>query len=219
MKRIISLILILSLLFSIIACSGQGKLIKGVPEQGQSLLIYTNSGKIYEGLFIKKDNEKLIYIDKVTHKAETLENKDITKIKTSNKFYDFEGNEITEANIGDERGYSRTLGYGVGGFTLGTAVGFGIGLILQSTSAIAPIYPMILMALSGTYFFGAMGNDSDREVAIKNVRDKRFAKSKDKFDKELDDTKKLIESKKKEKERILKEIEKKKKEKGLQKDN
>jgi hypothetical protein len=219
MQKIISFILILSLLFSIIACSGQGQLIKGTPEQGQSLVIYKGDGKIYEGLFIKKDAEKLIYIDNTTHKAETLRNNEITKIISSNKFYDFEGNEITEANISYERGYSRTLGYGVGGFTLGTAAGFGLGLILQSAFSIAPIYPMIVMALGGTFVFGVMGNNSDREVAIKNVRDERFAKSKDKFDKELDDTKKLIESKKKEKERILKEIEKKKKEKGPQGDN
>lgn len=219
MKKTISVTLILSLLFSIVACSGQRELITGIPDQGQSLIIYTNSGKIFEGLFIKKDGEKLIYIDKDTHKAETLLNSEITKLQVSNKFYDFDGNEITEKNISDERGYSRTLGYGVGGFTLGTAVGFGIGLILQSTSSIAPIYPMIAMALGGTFLFGNMGNTSDRDVAIKNVRDKRFAKSKDKFDKELENTKKLIEDKKKEKQRILEEIEKKKREKNLQKDN
>jgi hypothetical protein len=219
MHKIISLVLIFSLLFSMIACSGQGKLIKGTPEQGQSLIIHTKNGRIYEGLFIKKDNEKFIYIDKETHKAETLDNVSITKIKISNKYYDFEGNEITESNIGEERGYSRTLGYGVGGFTLGTVIGFGIGIILQSTNSIRPIIPMIVMALGGTYYFADKGNDSDREVAIKNVRDKRFAKSKDKFDKELEETKKLIESKKKEKERIQQEIEKKKKEKRLQKDN
>lgn len=184
MKKTISLLLIFSMLFSIVACSGQGKLISGTPDQGQSLVIYKNDGKIFEGLFIKKDSEKLIYIDKNTHKAETLLNTEITKMQISNKFYDFEGNEITEGNISAERGYSRTLGYGVGGFTLGTAVGFGIGLILQSTSAIAPIYPMIAMALGGTFLFGTLGNDSDREVAIKSVRDKRFANSKDKFDKD-----------------------------------
>jgi len=219
MKRLISLVLIFSLLISIIACSGQGKLIKGTPEKGQSLIIYENSGKIYEGLFLKRDSEKLIYIDKDTHKAETIENIDISKVEKSKKNYDFEGNEITEANMSNERGYSRTLGYGIGGFTLGTAVGFGIGLILQSTSSIAPIYPMIVMALGGTYFFADMGNDSDKEIAIKSVRDKRFAKSKDKFEKELEDTKKLIESKKKEKKRLKKEIEKKKKEKSQQKDS
>jgi len=177
MKRLISLVLIFSLLISIIACSGQGKLIKGTPEKGQSLIIYENSGKIYEGLFLKRDSEKLIYIDKDTHKAETIENIDISKVEKSKKNYDFEGNEITEANMSNERGYSRTLGYGIGGFTLGTAVGFGIGLILQSTSSIAPIYPMIVMALGGTYFFADMGNDSDKEIAIKSVRDKRFARA------------------------------------------
>ena len=192
MKKIISSFIIISLLFSIIACSGQGKLIKDTPEQGQSLVIYTKDGKIHEGLFIKKDDERLIFIDKDSHKAETIENTEISKIVESNRYYDFEGNEITETNISDERGHSRTLGYGVGGFTLGTAVGFGIGLILQSTSSIAPIYPMIVMALGGTYFFGDMGNTSDTEVAIKEVRDKRFAKSKDKFEKELEETKNLI---------------------------
>ena len=219
MKKIISLVLIISLLFSIIACSGQGKLIKDSPQQGQSLVIYTKDGKIHEGLFIKKDEERLIFINKESHKAETIENAEISKIVESIRFYDFEGNDITESIISDERGHSRTLGYGVGGFTLGTAVGFGLGLILQSTSSIAPIYPMIVMALGGTYFFGDMGNTGDREVAIKNVRDKRFAKSKDKFDKELEETKKLIKEKKKEKARLQKEIENKKKDKSLQKDN
>ena len=94
MKKLISIILIFSFLFSMIACSGQGKLITDTPEQGQSLVIYTNDGKIYEGLFIKKDDERLIFIDKDSHKAETIENSEISKIIESNKYYDFEGNEI-----------------------------------------------------------------------------------------------------------------------------
>jgi len=219
MKKLITLVLIISLVFSIVACSGQGQLIKGMPEQGQSVVIHTSSGKIHEGLFIKADQGRLIYIDKETLKAETVDNTEITKIIISNKHYDFEGNEITDANISDERDYSRTLGYGVGGFALGTAAGFGIGLILQSTSSIAPIIPMAVIALGGATYFGIMGNSSDKEVAIKDVRDKRFVNTKDKFEKELEQTKKLIEAKKKEKERLQKEIDIKDKEKNLKKDD
>ncbi len=58
-----------------------------------------------------------------------------------------------------------------------------------------------------------MGYKSDTEVAIKSVRDKRFAKSKGKFEKELEETKKLIEAKKKEKVRLQNEIENTKKDK------
>jgi hypothetical protein len=212
MKKLISLILVLTLLFSIFSCSGGSKLVKDMPDQGQSLVIYTKDGKIYEGLFIKKDSEKLIFIDKDSHKAEVMKTTEISKIVESNKYYDFEGEEITEANISEERGYGRTMGYGVGGFTLGTAVGFGIGLVLQSTSSVAPIIPMAILALGGTYYFADMGNSSDRQVAIKNIRDYRFAQSKDKLEKKLEDTKKLIEEKKKEKERLQKELENKKKE-------
>jgi len=219
MKKLISLVLIISLVFSIIACSSNGQLIKGTPEQGQSVVIYTKPGQIKEGLFIKIDNEQIIYIDKDTHKAETVHVGVIDYFKVSNKHYDFEGKEITDSNISNERGYSRTLGYGVGGLALGTAVGFGIGLILQSTSSIAPIIPMAVMALGGSAYFGIMGNTSDKEVALKEVRDKRFAKSKDKFEKELEQTKKLIEAKKKEKARIQKEIDTKKKDKNPKKDD
>jgi len=219
MKKIISSILIITLLFSIIACSSQGQLIKGIPEQGQSVVIHTKPGQIKEGLFIKLDNEQIIYIDKDTHKAETIHNGLIDYYKIANKHYDFEGNEITDANISDERGYGRTLGYGFGGFALGTAVGFGIGLVLQSTSSIAPIIPMSVIALGGATYFGIMGNSSDKEVAIKDVRDKRFVNTKDKFEKELEQTKKLIEAKKKEKERLQKEIDIKDKEKNLKKDD
>lgn len=211
MRKIISLVLIFSLLFSVIACSGQGKLINGTPEQGESVVIYTESGQIKEGLFIKIDENQVIYIDKDTHKAETIQKGLIDHINLSDKHYDFEGNPITETDISNERGYGRTMGYGIGGFTLGTAVGFGIGLILQSTSSVAPIYPMAVLALGGGYYFGSMGNSSDVDVAIKSVRDRRFAKTKDKFEKELEQTKKLIEEKKKEKERLQKEIDQKKK--------
>jgi len=170
MKKLITLVLIISLVFSIIACSGQGQLIKGTPEQGQSVVIHTKSGQIKEGLFIKVDSEQIIYIDKETHKAETIHKGLIDYYKISDKHYDFEGNEITDANISDERGYGRTLGYGFGGFALGTAVGFGIGLVLQSTSSIAPIIPMAVIALGGSAYFGVMGNSSDKEIAIKDVR-------------------------------------------------
>jgi hypothetical protein len=213
MKKFISIILIITLLFSIIACSGQGKLIKDTPEQGQSLVIYTKDGKIHEGLFIKKDDERLIFIDKDSHKAETIENSDISKVIESKRYYDFEGNEITDSNISSERGYSRTAGYGVGGLFLGAAVGFGVGIILQKQEIAAPLVPMVALGLGGAYFFADMGYKSDTEVAIKTVRDRRFAKSKDKFEKELEETKKLIEAKKKEKVRLQNEIENTKKDK------
>ena len=218
MKKIISSILIITLLFSLIACSSQGQLIKGMPEQGQSVVIHTKPGQIKEGLFIKLDSEQIIYIDKDTHKAETIHNGLIDYFKIADKHYDFEGNEITDKDIGDERGYGRTFGYGVGGFALGAALGFGVGIILQKSEITAPIVPMISLGLGGAYLFGDMGYKSDTEIAIKEVRDKRFTKSKDKFEKELEQTKKLIEAKKKEKERLQNEIEK-KKEKSLKKDN
>jgi len=43
-------------------------------------------------------------------------------------------------------------------------------LVLQSTSSIAPIIPMAVIALGGSAYFGVMGNSSDKEIAIKDVR-------------------------------------------------
>ncbi len=212
MKKIIIIVLISILLLQLISCSSQGKLINGIPDRGTSVAIFQKNGKISEGLFIKDEQSHIIYIDRESHKAEKIESTNITKIERSFSIYDFEANKITNTDIGNEKGSSRLLGYGLGGFALGTAVGFGIGAVLAS-SGVPLLYPMLAGALTGTYFFGAMGHKSDKDEAIKNIRNKRFAKSKGKLQKELDETRKLIEEKKKEKEKIIKEMESKKKDK------
>lgn len=212
MKKTITVILIFTLLLQLISCASQGKLIKGIPERGESVIIVKKNGIMLEGLFIKNDNTQYIYIDNKTHKAEKIEKSEIKRIERSSKIYDFEGNNISRTDIGNEKSNSRMLGYGTGGFAIGTAVGFGIGALLAS-SGVPLLYPMLAGAVTGTYYFGSMGSDSDRDEAIKNIRNERFEISKDKLQKELDETRKLIEEKKKEKEKLIKEMELKKKKK------
>jgi len=219
MKKIISILMIISLILNLAACSGNEKLIKGSPEQGVSIVVYMNNGKILEGLSIKDDESTLIYIDNVSHKAEKLQKTDISRIQRSNTVYDFDGIPISKNEIKESKGIGKTLGYGAGGFVLGTAVGFGIGIILLSAGSIAPIYPMLACGLGGGYYFGLEGDESETEDAIKEIRDNRFEKSKEKLEKELKDTQNLIEQKELEKEKLLKEIEQKKNEKNVKKDS
>jgi hypothetical protein len=181
------------------------------------VVLVTRDGKSHEGLYIKSDNTQIIYIDNVTHQAEKLYPNDIRKIAKSNTIYDFEAKPITKVDINKQKRYSRTIGYTIGGFALGTGAGFGVAALLAS-SGVPLLYPMLAGALGGAYFFGVMGSESDREIAIKEIRDKRFAVSKQRLQKELSETRQIIEKKQKEKEKILKEIEEKKREKDSSKD-
>jgi len=181
------------------------------PVSGESVSIVMKNGKIFEGVLLKKEGTELRYVDVSSHKPEKLVFDEIRSISKANKKYDFEGNIISEKDIDEKKGITKTLGYGFGGIVLGAAAGFGVGLILAASNSGGFIYPMIGLGLAGGIYFGLKGSDSDYEDAFYEVRRERYEITREKLKKELADEKQKLEEQKLEKEKLLKELKSKKK--------
>ena len=122
--------------------------------------------------------------------------------------YDLEGNVITDDQISDAKGMSKTLAYGFGGLVLGAAVGFGVGALMQSED-IAIGIPMAILGVTGAVYFGIMGSNSDKEDAIDDIRAERYEVSQAELRKKLEQEKKRLEEQKQKQEELKKDMEKK----------
>jgi len=127
---------------------------------------------------------KLKYIDIQSNRPEDLDISKIKSISYADKVYDLEGNVITDGQISDAKGMSKTFAYGFGGLVLGAAVGFGVGALMQSDD-IAIGVPMAIFGVLGGVYFGIMGSNSDREDAIDDIRAERYEVSQVELKKEI----------------------------------
>ena len=174
MKRFVVSILLCSLIFSIYNCSSSRKISVDNPPIGESVQMALVDGTTVSGVILQKEGQELRYIDVVSHKPELIGLQKIRSIIKSGKIYDLEGNQITEKQIADQKGLTKTVAYGAGGLVLGAAVGFGVGLIMLSNDIGKPIYPMSVLGLGGAIYFGIRGANSDRDDAIDDIRSARY---------------------------------------------
>jgi hypothetical protein len=209
MKKIISGVLLICFFNFIIGCSSSIRVDK--PPIGESVVINLDDGSKREGVILKKEGSILKYIDTQTHRPEDLDINKIKSIGYADKVYDLEGNVITDDQISDTKGMSKTLAYGFGGLVLGAAVGFGVGALMQSED-IAIGVPMAILGVAGAVYFGIMGSNSDKEDAIDDIRAERYEVSQAELKKKLQQEKKRLEDQKQKQEQLKKDIEKKEQE-------
>ncbi len=209
MKKIIAGVLLVSLINLFVGCGGSSLRVDK-PPIGESVEIQLIDGSSRRGVILKKEGNKLLYMDADSQKPEDLDVKKIKAIVKANKVYDLEGKVITEDQISNVKGISKTLAYGFGGFVLGVAVGFGVAAIANSQDAdIAPIYPMAGFGVLGGIYFGIQGSESDREDAIDEIRESRYEDSQAKLRKRLEDEKQRLLEQQKKQEELKKDLKKK----------
>lgn len=208
MKKIITGVLVISMFNLFLGCGGSSIRIDK-PTIGASVEIKMVDGSTRSGVILKKVGAKILYMDADSQRPEEIEEKKIKSIVKSNKVYDLQGKTITEEQISDEKSLSKTLVYGLGGFVLGAAVGFGVSVIANSQDAdIAPIYPMAGLGVLGAIYFGAQGAESDREDAIDLIRETRYKETQLQLRQRLEEEKKRLEEQQKKQEELKKELKK-----------
>ena len=190
---------------------GVGETMEVAFDGPDGVVINLVDGSTKEGVILKKEGLKIKYIDIQTHRPEDIDISEIKSIGYADKVYDLEGNVITDDQIGDAKGMSKTLAYGFGGLVLGAAVGFGIGALMQSDD-IAIGVPMAILGVAGGVYFGLKGSTSDKEDAIDDIRAERYEVSQAELKKKLENEKKRLEDQKQKQEQLKKDIEKKKQE-------
>jgi len=206
MKKFISGVLLICFFNFIIGCSSSIRVDK--PPIGESVVINLDDGSKREGVILKKEGTILKYIDTQTHRPEDLDINTIKSIGYAGKVYDLEGNVITDDQISDAKGISKTLAYGFGGLVLGAAVGFGVGALMESETVAIGV-PMAILGAAGAVYFGIMGSNSDREDAIDDIRTERYEVSQKELQKKLESEKKRLEKQKEKQEQLKKDLEKK----------
>lgn len=209
MKKIISGVLIVGIFNLIIGC-GSSSIRIDEPPIGESVVIMLIDGTSTEGVILKRVGDQIKYIDYQTHRPEDLEIKKIKSLTYADKVYDLEGNVISEDKISDEKGMSKTLAYGAGGFVLGAAVGFGVGALINSADeSVALGIPMAGFGILGGIYFGIMGSNSDREDAIDDIRAERYEVSQSELRKKLEDEKQRLEQQKTKQNKMKEDLKKK----------
>jgi hypothetical protein len=206
MKRTISGVLLICFLNFIVGCSSSIRVDK--PPIGESVVIKLDDGSTREGVILKKEGTVLKYIDTQSHRPEDLDVGKIKSIGYADKVYDLEGNVVTDEQISDAKGMSKTFAYGFGGLVLGAAVGFGVGALMKSENVAIGV-PMAILGVAGAVYFGIQGSNSDKEDAIDDIRAKRYEESQTELKKKLEYEKKRLEEQKKKQDERKKELEKK----------
>ena len=201
-RKITSVIALLALLAQI-ACSGSRAISLDDPDPQASARIILKDGSTREGIIVKKDKDRLVYVDAETHKAEHLDLAKINKMYESDRVYDFSAKPIPDSEVRAYKSTKKTWLYGAGGLVLGLAAGFGVGLLIVSADeeqTLAANIAMGTLGVAGAWIFASIGAGQDYQDAVFKARKARYQVEKQQMEKE----KKELEKLKKEKERLLK---------------
>ncbi|RMH63070.1 MAG: hypothetical protein D6677_08220 [Calditrichaeota bacterium] len=194
------------------SCVGKRELTTEHPYSQASVVIHLKDGNQKKGIVLKKEKDTLIYVDADSHNKESVSYENIRELTEAPEIYDFEGYPIPRAEISAAKGWNSRLLYGGGGFVLGAAAGFGVGIGLVANGVEAdPLISIVTLGLVSGIYFGYKGNEVDYEDAAFAVRKARYKKSKAKRDKAIEEAKRKLREQQRKKEELLRKIEEKKK--------
>lgn len=205
MKNVITFVLIISVVNLIIGC-GSSVINLDDPPIGESVVIKLIDGTQKEGVILKKVGTVIKYVDAQSHKPEDLDVKKIKGVVYADKVYDLEGNVITDEKISEEKSSKKTIVYGLGGFVLGAAAGFGVGALMAESVAL--IYPMAALGIVGAVYFGIKGSQNARDDAIDDIRSSRYESSQAKLREKLESEKKRLLEQKDKQDKLKKDLQK-----------
>ena len=198
-------LLIIATLFS---CSAPRYLEINDIKSETSVKIYTSGGNVIEGLITGRSETEVTFVNQADHQAQTFPIDDIRRIEKSDKNFDFQGNLISDAEIGQHKSSRNGWGYAIGGATLGGLFGILVGLpFWYAESGIPPYFTGGIGATAGSILFGLRGIQKDRENAIETVRYLREREMD--LQKEKDEEERRLEEVRKQKEELEKKISKK----------
>ena len=204
MKKSFILILFVLVAVSLNSCaSGRISAVREAKPQSSVKMTLTD-GSVKEGVLFKGNKEQLFFVNAATHKTDTVLYDAIKKMEYLNRYLDFNGSEMSRAEINTHKGVKKTLLYGGGGLILGAAAGSGVAIALfapqkngDTGNSDAAIGTIAGLGTVGALVFGWVGSNADFEDAVFNTRKARYMLEK----KEMDKKRKELERLKKEQKR------------------
>ncbi|MGD9486727.1 MAG: hypothetical protein AB7W47_01775 [Calditrichaceae bacterium] len=213
MKKLIIWVFSVIIVIVLTGCAGSKSVNRENPKSLTSAKISLQDGTTREGIILKRDGSKLIYVDSGSHSKETLGYEKISKIEKSDQIYDFEAYAIPLSTVKEYERSNRIFSYAAGGFILGTALGTGVGIsLIASDVDIKMPVPMAVFGITGAYYFGKLGSKRAFEDAVYEAQKFRYEISKEKRARLINDEKNKLKEQQKQKEELLKRLEEKGKE-------
>lgn len=171
-KERIYIFLVPMLIISLLAsCSAPRYLELNDVKKETSVRIYLAGGDVIEGLITGRSESEITFVNEKDHQSQTLPINDIRRIEKSAKNFDFRGNLISDAEIGQYKSNRNAWGYAIGGAALGGLFGIVVALpFWYADAGIPPYFTGGIGAIAGSIFFGIRGVQKDREIAVQNVR-------------------------------------------------
>lgn len=200
MRKIIWTVILVSLFLLVSGCGSSRAVSKSNPVSQASVRIQLKDGTNREGIIVKGDTTKLVYVDSKSHHAENIYFADIKFIQKLSSYFDFDGNEIPIAEIKSYKYPKKMLLYGSAGLIIGATVGTGVGIGLYAMDQpLAANVSILIFGALGAWYFGDRGNIEDEEDAAFTARKDRYDK-----DKAIRVEQRKLDELKQEKERLLK---------------
>jgi len=158
-----------------------------------SVLIDLKDGTAKEGIIFKAGKEHLFYVDAATHRADTLIYSDIQQVSYLDKYFDFDGYQMSKKEIKSQKSYLKTALYAGAGLILGAAAGTGLSVALfaRSSNTNAARATIVGMGLAGAGIFGWMGSNAYFKDAVFKARKARFLKVQKILEQKREELKKL----------------------------
>lgn len=175
-------------------------------DRDQSVRIFFKNGTVDNGIILKKEAENIRFVSGATHQENIIKLNDILRVEKLELVYDYNADEISNAEIDKNKGSGNTWGYALGGAVIGAAAGIAVGLPLwyADVDQIPPYFFAGAGAVAGSIFFAFKGQDKDKEIAVKKIRYSRM--SDQEIQKQLEEEKKRIEELKKQKQKLQDQI-------------
>ncbi|RMF62017.1 MAG: hypothetical protein D6748_00350 [Calditrichaeota bacterium] len=179
-------------------------------KQEQSIKIFTNDGKVYEGIVLENTGDQITLVSSQDHQSYALPYQQIRRVEPLKTYFDYKGYPISEAEIAKYKTNRNTWGHAIGGAVIGGLAGLAVGIpIWLANDNPPPLFVGGLGMVVGSIYLGAKGVKRDHQIAVETVRAVRYRETELEA-KKMEEQKKL-EQLRQEKQRLLEKLKNKKK--------
>ncbi|MGH1362598.1 MAG: hypothetical protein ACRBF0_03515 [Calditrichia bacterium] len=152
-------------------CSGSRIVTPEKIAADQSVRVFLKSGDIMEGLVIGHEQQTITMVSSQDHLEHKLNHSDIARIEQSDKHFDYQANEITDAEIKKYRTGRNSWVYAFGGAAISGLAGIAVGLpVWYAVDNPPPFFTGGLGAVVGSIYFASRGIKRDNYDALAKVR-------------------------------------------------
>lgn len=170
-KRYAQFIAVFMLFLLLSNCSTSKVITTNQVDSYQSVRVYLTNGDTMEGLVTSREAETITIVSSRDHLEHKLLFSDISRLEQSDKHFDMQANEISDAEIKKYRSNRNSWVYALGGAAISGLAGIAVGLpVWYAVDNPPPFFTGGLGAVVGSIYFANRGMKRDEKEALAKVR-------------------------------------------------